>query len=585
MGEKTCYKGKGKLTESMRKKLTKAARCAIIMRSAHSNKGEAVKLLREDLQNGPYHCFGDHSRCSTDYCKVKQKAAKQQCSDTEHRQPESTNNTTWTERDMTTDISEVAEQEQRLWQDALNEENLEDVREIPPVSQEIDREMMCDIQRLVGRLIAKSEQLLGMYMKRFCTYTIKHILYLAGNFTTNLAESWMHIRSKFDGGKQINRSQSGSWQGRCAGAGLRQVLGPAWGPEVWKNTTGNEANSVFKSNSIQKEKHVLEDRKRKATETEKERRKQVKYRKTNDNSQKARSDYARHDGGQGVQDIAKDVPQEYLEQMMLDYYTTNVKISEQRVLDIERVTRGQNTPDDIGSNIWLAERRKRITSSNTGAIAKRRATTKVANMVKTVLYSTFRGNLATEWGKLQEPATCEAYIEAKRSTSPGISVKSSGLVIHPEHHWLAASPDGLVTDPTAPDPTGIVEFKNPYKHREIPLSNAASEAKDFCLTICTKNSSLRLKHSHQYYYQIQAAMYCTRMKWCDFVVRTNVDLHVERVPWDPQFWTSVLPKLHNFYFTAILPELALPRMHTGGIREPKEWLSRPEAWKQQTETL
>ena len=29
--------------------------------------------------------------------------------------------------------------------------------------------------------------------------------FFAGNFTTNLAESWMHIRSKFDGGKQINQ--------------------------------------------------------------------------------------------------------------------------------------------------------------------------------------------------------------------------------------------------------------------------------------------------------------------------------------------------------------------------------------------
>ena len=194
-------------------------------------------------------------------------------------------------------------------------------------------------------------------------------------------------------------------------------------------------------------------------------------------------------------------------------------------------------------------------------------------MVKSVLYCTFRGNVATEWGKLQEPATCDAYIEAKRSTSPGISVKSSGLVIHPEHHWLAASPDGLVTDPAASDPTGIVEFKNPYRHKEIPLRDAANEA---CLTMST---TLRLKHSHQHYYQIQAAMFCTRVKWCDFVVRTNVDLHIERVPWDPQFWMSVLPKLRNFYFTAILPELALPRMHTGGIREPKEWLSKPEVWK------
>ena len=81
------------------------------------------------------------------------------------------------------------------------------------------------------------------------------------------------------------------------------------------------------------------------------------------------------------------------------------------------------------------------------------------------------------------------------------------------------------------------------------------------------------------------SIFCTRVKWCDFVVRTSVDLHVERVPWDPQFRMLVLPKLHNFYFTAILPELVLPRMHTGGIREPKEWLSKPEAWKQQRKIL
>jgi len=35
------------------------------------------------------------------------------------------------------------------------------------------------------------------------------------NTTTNIAESWMHIRSKYDGGKTINRSQSGSWEHRC----------------------------------------------------------------------------------------------------------------------------------------------------------------------------------------------------------------------------------------------------------------------------------------------------------------------------------------------------------------------------------
>ena len=51
---------------------------------------------------------------------------------------------------------------------------------------------------------------------------------------TNLTECWMHIRTKFDGGKQINRNQRGSWEGQCTGAGLHLNGGPAWGPTCWE---------------------------------------------------------------------------------------------------------------------------------------------------------------------------------------------------------------------------------------------------------------------------------------------------------------------------------------------------------------
>ena len=36
-----------------------------------------------------------------------------------------------------------------------------------------------------------------------------------------------------------------------------------------------------------------------------------------------------------------------------------------------------------------------------------------------------------------------------------------GLVIHPEMPWLGASPDGLVYDPSATPPFGLVEIKFP----------------------------------------------------------------------------------------------------------------------------
>jgi len=45
----------------------------------------------------------------------------------------------------------------------------------------------------------------------------------------------MHIRSKFDGRKQINRIQ----RGHCAGAGRQYNLGPSWGPQAWEKAIGN----------------------------------------------------------------------------------------------------------------------------------------------------------------------------------------------------------------------------------------------------------------------------------------------------------------------------------------------------------
>lgn len=80
------------------------------------------------------------------------------------------------------------------------------------------QKMIHDIQVALGRLVSKVPQLIG-------------------NDTTNLAESWMHVRSKYEGGKVINRSQSGSWEHRCMGAGLQLNQGKEWGPTAWTKMT------------------------------------------------------------------------------------------------------------------------------------------------------------------------------------------------------------------------------------------------------------------------------------------------------------------------------------------------------------
>ena len=68
--EKPSYKGKGGLTEKMRRTLTSAARCAIKMRSQEADVATAVKKLERDLINDPFHCFGQHEGCSSDFCQT-----------------------------------------------------------------------------------------------------------------------------------------------------------------------------------------------------------------------------------------------------------------------------------------------------------------------------------------------------------------------------------------------------------------------------------------------------------------------------------------------------------------------------------
>ena len=85
-----------------------------------------------------------------------------------------------------------------------------------------------------------------------------------------------------------------------------------------------------------------------------------------------------------------------------------------------------------------------------------------------------------------------------------------------------------------------------------------------------EDSTCRLKHRHDYYYQVQSQLYCADKEWCNFIVRTSKDMHVERIYRDKEWWDLQMDKCHYFYFSALLPVLACPRHGKGGIREPKD---------------
>ena len=249
-------------------------------------------------------------------------------------------------------------------------------------------------------------------------------------------------------------------------------------------------------------------------------------------------------------------------------------INSDKIQQIQLLTSNQ-ADDEAASGIWKSERRLRITSSNVKIIAQRRPTTPSAPTVKQLLYSSFTGNAATRYGLRQEGSSCFKYMKWLESEkgSTGVKVDTKcGLVVSQTHPWLAATPDGWVDDPQASPRMGLVEFKNPYSTRNLLLKDAVGCKK--CTCLLSNEGILSLKRSHQYYHQVQFAMFCTRAKWCDFFICAK-DCHGERIIYDDDFCLKIISKLKRFYFCAILPELAVPLQP---IREPKDWLTDEASW-------
>lgn len=123
----------------------------------------------------------------------------------------------------------------------------------------------------------------------------------------------------------------------------------------------------------------------------------------------------------------------------------------------------------------------------------------------------FTGNAATEYGQRHEPDALAAY--EKRMC---VMCHSGGeIVIHPDHDFLAVTPDGCIDD------DGLVECKAPYRGTYTSIADVP-----------------------YYLPQVQLQLACTGREWCDFVVYDRKgNIHISAVIRDPQWLPSVMPKL------------------------------------------
>ena len=65
----------------------------------------------------------------------------------------------------------------------------------------------------------------------------------------------------------------------------------------------------------------------------------------------------------------------------------------------------------------------------------------------------------------------------------------------------------------------------------------------------------QLKRTHDYYYQIIGQIALSKAQFCDFIVWTNLEIHIERIFPDGRLWEEMVEKLAHFYYTTLGVEI------------------------------
>ncbi|XP_029964542.1 uncharacterized protein LOC115400671 [Salarias fasciatus] len=231
-------------------------------------------------------------------------------------------------------------------------------------------------------------------------------------------------------------------------------------------------------------------------------------------------------------------------------------------LQVEVLTRGQRTNPK-----WFAWRQNRITASVAHRIAHSRFAKGTSQTPPSSYLAAITGGgptvqtRAMSWGVQMEAEAVRRYQKLKTAAlGRPVSVQDCGLFIDARRSWLAASPDGIVTDGGSGQWLLCLEVKCPYKHRQRRVEDACRDDPAFCLQILDQDGrrpgeppAYRLKTSHSYFTQIQVQLAVTGLQRADLVVFTLKETAVVPVTFDPELWEETVSRLEKFYRDAVLP--------------------------------
>lgn len=229
------------------------------------------------------------------------------------------------------------------------------------------------------------------------------------------------------------------------------------------------------------------------------------------------------------------------------YYKNNIVLDLPGITSLCMETRKQS--ESPNSSKWFDARRVRISASSKAhsikGLTKKTADTLASEFVAPKSAIKTKG---TDWGLRKEKIALAKYQEMNK-----VDVYRVGLFVSPSQPWLSASVDGVVVEDLYI--TKILEIKCPISCRTKPIYNPDADTKPNVGYLHLVNGNLELRKGHQYYTQVQVQLYVTGMTVCDFFVwspRGSCTVQIHR---DETFLSTLLPKLHCFFFSNFLPML------------------------------
>jgi putative phage-type endonuclease len=187
-----------------------------------------------------------------------------------------------------------------------------------------------------------------------------------------------------------------------------------------------------------------------------------------------------------------------------------------------------------------------MTGSIVGAIVGHNFFKKPNDLLRDLLWDTFTGNEATQWGTDHEAIAAVRY-----ENHTNLEVDYPGLIINPQRPWLAYSPDGVVHSPTKL----LLEIKCPFKKKVYPSIPS------------------------YYLDQIQYGAHLMGCSAIDFFVWTPTKCKLERFAYEPAYCEEFLiPNVEKFYFRRFLPLYLLQKLgklEEGSIQVPQNVVVEP----------